>query len=166
MGRRRGAVRAGCAAAVVALLVVALSACNPLVNQTTKGYEGYPPFIPASSSSGRYDLVGTESGWLEVQVIDATSPEVWVSGGYRDPERSTCWGSDRATQVWSGGASLGFQRLERVDPGVQFSVTVAGSADPIRFNLRVVDDAGEPVGDVAPHVPPDGQFEDVGCAIS
>jgi hypothetical protein len=164
MAGHRGRIRTSVVAIGALVLVLALSACNPIVGQTTEGFEGIPPYIPASSYSASFDFTSTASGWLEIQVTESANPAVSVSGQARYPELTTC-PEFPPTWAWVDGASTGFQRLGRVDPGAQVSVSAAGSSDPIRFNLRVVDDEGQPMGDLAPHVDPPGQFPSVGCAI-
>lgn len=164
MAAHRGRMRTGRAAIGALVLVVLLCACNPIVNQKTEGFEGFPPYIPASSSSGSFDFTSTESGWLEIQVTGSVNPAVSVSGRAHYPDLATC-PEFPPTWAWIEGASTGFQRLGRVDPGAQFGVSAAGASDPITFNLRVVDDEGRPVGELAPHVDPPDQFPSVGCAI-
>ena len=165
MGRRTGLGRAARAVVVAGVLMLALGACNPLVNQPTHSHDDWGPGSGTWSHSWKMDYDGTGSGWLEVQVIEAIDPTVSVAGRYLYLDGHACGGELPSTATWADGASLGWVRLAWVDPSAHFQLWVPDSGEPIRFNVRVVDDAGAPVGDIEPRVPSPGQFEDVGWPI-
>jgi len=151
--------------AVTALAAVVLAACNPILNQPTAVREG------GVSRSGHLTYTGDVRGWLEVEVRSSADASVSVLAGGRDTTREQTWNdanwcvfSTAATPAWVDGSSLGYQRLERIGPGADVKLQFSAPTEGTTFDARVVDDAGNVVGDLTHQVPIPG-LDDVGGAI-
>jgi hypothetical protein len=151
----------------VTVVVLALTACNPLPNQPTAVRTG------DVSRSGLIVYTG-ERGWLEVQVRTAPTADVTVRIEHaedhtRDPGTPApdnwCHFATAPTPAMSGGSSLGFRRLSSIGPGTLISLEFDVPVEGTQFDVRVVDDAGLPIGDLVHHVPHPGKFESVWGSI-
>lgn len=151
-------------ATMVALAaLVLLTACNPLPNQPTAvRFDG-------RTRSGELTYTGDRSGWLEVAIVAAPVDDLSVNVFGRDetrpivPAGMSCFFGTSEVEAWRDGTSLGYQRFERIGPGTTFKVQAQPGVEGLVFDARVVDDDGNPVGDLT-HVF-DGSFESVGGAI-
>ena len=150
---------------VAAVVVLALTACNPVVSHPAAARSG------GVSRSGRIVYAGDASGWLEVQVRSTADANVSVQAGGRDATRDDdgfdddwCYFSTAEVPAWSGGSSLGYQRLERIGPGTELGLTFTAPSEGLTFDARVVDDGGNVVGDLTHDIPTQG-FEAVWGAI-
>jgi hypothetical protein len=151
--------------AVAAVAMLALTACNPIVNQPTAVRDG------GVSRSGLMYFTGDEPGWLEVAVRTSADATVSVEAFGRDETQPYVWNdttwcyfdTDRAP-AWTDGSSLGWQRLIRIGPGAELKLQFSAPTEGTTFDARVVDDAGHVVGDLR-HEIPIGGFEAVSGAI-
>lgn len=148
----------------LAVVVLALTACNPLPNQPTA------PRADGRTRSGTVTFTSTEHGWLEVAItaapVDDLTFDVFGLDWTRPivPEGSSCYFRAMDNAGWQDGVSLGYRRIDRIGPDTTFKVQFPVAMDGIRFDARVVDDDGAPVGDLT-HAVPDGRFEDVAGPI-
>jgi hypothetical protein len=118
------------------------------------------------SRSGYLSYNGEDSGWLEVAVRTSGDPTVTVFATGRDTTRPStgedegwCHFTSSTEQAWTGGASTGYQRLERIGPDTRFFLTFSAPTAGVTFDARVVNDAGKLVGDLT-HEVPDPEVDD------
>jgi hypothetical protein len=164
--------RRGQAWAVGLLALLIAVSCNPLEGEQTK------PGPPGSDASwsGSATYTGTEGGWLQTRIRDGGDVDLDVrvnlspaEGTSKDRECFTdgaggvslgddcgpgsdpwyeCPFSTPSRAAWHDGESLGYRDMIWVEPGDWFDLRVGGSPNAVVFDLRVVDDDGQRVGDL------------------
>jgi hypothetical protein len=137
-----------------AVVLLVLTACNPLPNQPTHVKTG-----TTVTSSWEVEYTGADRAWLEVAVTQAPVSDVAVRAYIRDPAHWATWYplciySTGNVPAWVGGQSNGYQRLGELWGPARFYVEADATGGPITFDVRVVTGDGTPTGDLVHHVLP------------
>jgi hypothetical protein len=140
--------------------LVVLAACNPMPKQATEVRTG------GVSRSGYVTYTGDQPGWIEVSVRTAADEDVSVVADGRDTTRPSTWEdsgwcyfTSPSEDVWIDGASQGYRRLEQVGPGTRFLLTFTAPTAGTTYDVRVVDDEGNLIGDLETQAPVPGDEE-------